>query len=371
MDGNSPPVAVASDRLPCAEVERIICDVWSELFETDVSPYDDFFDLGGDSITMIDMVHAARLRGIAVRSSVALRNPTPARLAESLTVRSGRPVPERGFVAPPAGQVDAAQPHPEAAGEWADVSALVGTGTTDRHPPLFVLHSHEYLHAERAAIGAWGAGRAVAEVRAPGAWGAVAPFRDIGDLAGRYRTAISRRQPEGPYRLVGFGHSAVVAFELARQLRDGDGEVALLAMVDPPALPGPAVPAPTLDAILRDRSTALARRFGLDGTETLQEVRSRMLQANWYDPAITAAELPRLELAWAQLARLVHGYQPGRYDGPVLLFGDDSHRPATEAAWCPAVAELRAHWTRHGVAARHPLLRDRSVTDVLRAELAR
>ncbi len=76
-------------RLSCQAVERLVCEIWSGYFGRPVSPHDDFFELGGDSLAMINVVAVARERGLAVRSSVALKNPTPARLAESLTKANG------------------------------------------------------------------------------------------------------------------------------------------------------------------------------------------------------------------------------------------------------------------------------------------
>lgn len=73
-----------SDRFSGLAVQRMVCEIWSGYFGRPVAPDDDFFDLGGDSLGMIDVVALARERGLAVRSSVALRNPTPARLAETL-----------------------------------------------------------------------------------------------------------------------------------------------------------------------------------------------------------------------------------------------------------------------------------------------
>lgn len=63
----------------------MVCGLWADYFGRDVSPYDDFWDLGGDSLAMIDIVGRARALGLPVRSSVALRNPSPARLAAALT----------------------------------------------------------------------------------------------------------------------------------------------------------------------------------------------------------------------------------------------------------------------------------------------
>ncbi|HKT01670.1 MAG TPA: acyl carrier protein, partial [Rugosimonospora sp.] len=83
--------------LSCHAVERMVCDIWSRHFGRTVSPYDDFFDLGGDSFGLIDVVAEARERGLPVRSSVAFRNPSPARLAESMTIGC----PEAGPAAEP------------------------------------------------------------------------------------------------------------------------------------------------------------------------------------------------------------------------------------------------------------------------------
>src|ERR1041384_3843325 len=82
----------APARLSCHAVESMIREIWSGYFGRDVSGYDDFFDLGGDSLAMIDVVAEARERGLQVRSSVALRNPSPARLAESLTIGAAQPI---------------------------------------------------------------------------------------------------------------------------------------------------------------------------------------------------------------------------------------------------------------------------------------
>ncbi|ANS67091.1 phosphopantetheine-binding protein [Streptomyces lincolnensis] len=67
------------------EIEREIRDIWRGLFGVDVGPDDNFFDLGGDSLKVVDVVAAARKRGIGFRSSAVFRNPTPALLAASLT----------------------------------------------------------------------------------------------------------------------------------------------------------------------------------------------------------------------------------------------------------------------------------------------
>src|SRR3954466_15405993 len=104
-------VATRPGRRSCHAVEALIRDVWNEHFGRSVGPDDDFYDLGGDSISVVDVVVAIRARDLEVRASAALRFATPARLAESLTVGGG-----------PAGQIDV--PALRRLGEMPEAAAL-------------------------------------------------------------------------------------------------------------------------------------------------------------------------------------------------------------------------------------------------------
>jgi acyl carrier protein len=68
------------------QIERKLCAIWREVLDldTDVMPDNDFFELGGDSLDVVDVVLSARKQGIEFRSSAIFRNPTPAQLAESI-----------------------------------------------------------------------------------------------------------------------------------------------------------------------------------------------------------------------------------------------------------------------------------------------
>jgi len=56
--------------------------------------------------------------------------------------------------------------------------------------------------------------------------------RRVEGMAAQYIEEIRRVQPEGPYYLGGLSFGGVVAFEMARQLRDQNQEVALVALLD-------------------------------------------------------------------------------------------------------------------------------------------
>lgn len=55
----------------------------------------------------------------------------------------------------------------------------------------------------------------------------------IEDMAARYTVGMRKIQPQGPYRLAGFSFGAIVAFEMARQMRAAGDRVDLLFLLDP------------------------------------------------------------------------------------------------------------------------------------------
>ncbi|MCW6006775.1 hypothetical protein K1W54_19620 [Micromonospora sp. CPCC 205371] len=354
--------------LSCRAVERTLCEVWSGLFGREVSPYDDFFDLGGDSFALLDMVRAVRQHGIHLRSSEAFRYSTPARLAESLTVPASGPSP-----ALPALWSAVARLARDTARSWVDTPpAAAGEA------PVFVLHSDGHVRREREAVLAWAGGRPVAGLPVPGSRGPVPPRYHLADLAARHLDTLVRTHTEGPVRLIGFGHHAVAAFELARQLRRAGREVAVLAMVEPPAIGDPAGPPPAAGALLdlvEHRLARLAGRFGLAGGESLSEILTRMRDDGWYDEDTTPADLPGLQLAWAELARAVReydgaGYDDPAYDGPVLLFQDGLDPRPPVQSWGDLVADLRVHTFDYGLEPPSPMLGDPRLAAVMRTALA-
>jgi thioesterase domain-containing protein len=344
--------AETTARLSCGTVERVICEIWSGYFSRAVSPYDDFFDLGGDSLAMIDVVGRARDRGLPVRSSMALRNPSPSRLAETLTVHAADAPP----VDVPALRVSA--PRAPAWTTTALEPIVTGDGT-----PLYAVHSDSHVEAERDAITSWGGTSPVMGIPLPGTRGPIPPFSTVGEIADRLLATLERQA--GPYRLAGFGFGAAVALEMARRLADRDETVAPLALIRPPALG----PARDHDDLLLERLAGLARRFGLDGTESLDEIHARVRQDGWYDDGVRPADLPRLQQGWVDLTLAVRSGTPARYDGPAVLVHDLADPPDVARAWSEAVPHAEAHAFDHGIDSPMAILRDERLAAVLRRAL--
>ena len=157
---------------------------------------------------MIDVVAEARERGLPVRSSVALRNTSPARLAESLTVGRAEPLP----VALPMLYASARQTALARAADWTAAQSrpvpIVPAGDGE---PLYVVHSDSHVEAEREAVSLWGTERPVSGFPLRGVSGLIPPVGTVGEIASQLVAALRAEQAQGPYRLAGFGQGAVLA----------------------------------------------------------------------------------------------------------------------------------------------------------------
>jgi thioesterase domain-containing protein len=354
-------------RWSCRAVENAVCALWSEQFGRVAGPHDDYFGLGGDSYVLFDFVLAARGRGLPVTASQALRNPTAARLAESVTLHAA--------ASPPAALLAAALGAGRAGGAAAPVRPvpIVEGGAGGR---LYVLHSDTHLQAERDAVAswtAWTAGPAGAEGNpadgfAPVGAGGPLPDGGLAEIAEPYLEALYARQPAGPYRLAGFGHGALLAFELAHRLRADGRDVALLALIGPPAVGAAAGPPAHGDDLLPARLAELAGRFGLAGDETLEQIHAAARRDGWYD-GVAARDLPGLLAAWGRLESATREYEPAPYDGPALLVQDAAHAQRDGQTWDRALGDLQVHLVDYGTEAPDGLLRDPGVAQVVRKAL--
>ncbi|WP_018788860.1 phosphopantetheine-binding protein [Micromonospora sp. CNB394] len=321
-------LATRPGRRSCHAVEATIREVWSEHFGRAVGPDEDFYDLGGDSISVVDVVVALRALGLEVRASAALRFPTPARLAESLTVGAG-----------PAGLIDV--PALRRPGDLAAATQLhpirSGTGV-----PLIVVHSVSHVEAQRDAVRRWATARPAYGLTLPGG-----PHTSISALADHLRSFL----PGGPLRFLGFGPGAAVATELARRYPQDTEPVVL---IDPPAIGRPTGgPGSALDRIL-DRQ---ARRFGLDGDETLPEVHAEMERAGWFRGTPTNG-LPQLHRTAAGLAEALDEYHPEPFRGPAVLFHDASRDPTPAETWAPVLPDAVVHRRDYGICSPRRLIDD-------------
>jgi thioesterase domain-containing protein/acyl carrier protein len=273
-------------RIPGTPLEETLCRLFADVLAVpDVGPDDDFFALGGDSLT------ATRLAGrvaATLGGEVSVRDLFEAPTVAALAQRLGS--------APGTGPLE----------------VLLPLRTGGSQPPLFCVHAGfgvgwSYIGLARHLP----PDRALYALQARSLSQPDQPAASIPAMAADYLDQIRTVQPSGPYHLLGWSFGGVVAHEMAVQLQ-ADGEtVSLLGLLD-------AYPAQSLTD---GRPGAL--RLSVEDSSRIPEPHRAALTATL-----------------DKNARLMADFTPGTYIGPLLFFtaaqSRAGHHPAQDA-WRPHV----------------------------------
>jgi pimeloyl-ACP methyl ester carboxylesterase len=185
---------------PRDNVEYRLAKIWEDILGVrPVGVNDNFFELGGHSLLAVRLL--ARVEKEFNRSvplAALFAGPTIDKLAD--LVRHG--------------------------GEALKWNWLFPIQSTGSKPPLFLLHGSGELGRQL------GMDQPVYGGRTHGLDGRRAP-PSVEEMAADYVKEIHTAQPEGPYFVGGHSFGGLLAFEVARQLREQDQEVALLVLLDP------------------------------------------------------------------------------------------------------------------------------------------
>ncbi|HEX7253907.1 MAG TPA: AMP-binding protein [Thermoanaerobaculia bacterium] len=213
---------------PAAGAEAQIARVFEELLRVDrVGAQDDFFDLGGDSLSVVEaIVRMDRLFERRVSPEDFLLEPTPAALAA--LVYGAEESAEGGMI-------------PLRTGTSEQVLFLVPAGAAGGEELL--------VHARLARLL-----QTDSSVLAPRS--NLGPHPPAEEIARDYVRRIRAVQPRGPYTLVGECVGGILAFEMARVLRSEGESISLLALLD--------TPYPTIRRRVIDRLRRLREPWGDD-----------------------------------------------------------------------------------------------------------
>jgi hypothetical protein len=287
---------------PRNDLERTLMEVWREALGVEtVGLRDDFFALGGDSITSIRIVALARQRGITLAPSEIFDFPSIAELAEHRAVGREESGERGGRVLPSSG-------------------AVSGEGA-----PLFMVHGGrrmlmqltERLREDRPV-------HLLLDHRDAGD---VPPFATVGSLAEEYLEAIRSLQREPPVFLGGYSIGAPVAVEMARRLQRSGHPPRLLFLLDPPDEPSNFKAVEGLEWTGRMHGAAAGPRPPHDGPGRPRAREGAL--SHWGGIAIgvasrllgreTPLEVRRRYVPWVyDRALRRHVLRP--YQGPVLIF---------------------------------------------------
>ncbi|MGR9072806.1 MAG: AMP-binding protein [Gammaproteobacteria bacterium] len=186
------------------ETEALLFGIWSEVLGLKPSSvHEDFFDLGGHSLSAVALVRRIEAEtGNRYPATLVYQCPTIARMAEIL--QGMAPVSD-GIL-----------------------ETLITSGSL---PPLFFVCSTN--HARKLAQDL-GDERPVYGLNVLGclADGFNGSNVDISSIASRFIREIKSVQPDGDYHLCGFCNNGKIAYEMARQLIRQNRRVAMLALID-------------------------------------------------------------------------------------------------------------------------------------------
>jgi len=331
---------------PWSPLEIELADLWREVLGVDrVGAGDDFFALGGHSLLAVKL--ATRIRQRFGRE-LAL-----AELFRSRTLRTLAAALER-----------------EAPG--AAASPLVAIHAAGTRPPIFCVHPaggtvFRYSDLAREL----GADQPFYGLQAQGVNDDAEPLASVDAMATRYLDAVRAAFPHGPYVLGGWSAGGVVAYEMARRLRDAGADVPLVVLLD--------THAPKDD--WRDRApdeVDLFLRYTHDlagvGPERLAELESELRAvadgerlaalAGWIARSglpvaeTTLAQIGRSVRVFATTMRAVNEHRLRPYGGDVLILQAEEGIPGlphpeggVAAAWRPHVGgrlEVRTVPGTHG-----------------------
>lgn len=203
-DANSVPMRAGAP--PRDRWEQSLVEIWQEVLGCPVSRDDNFFSLGGQSLTAIRLM--ARIDaafGVQLPLSILFEQPTVTGLAEHLRQSS----------APPAR------------------TPLVPLQSRGTRRPLFLFHGgggnvlHYYGLSRVLEVD-----QPTYALEAPGLDGDSEPLVSVEAMAECYLREIRRVQPTGPYLLGGHSLGGQIAFEAARQLYLAGESVARIFVLD-------------------------------------------------------------------------------------------------------------------------------------------
>lgn len=210
--------AVTSSSTPRDEIESLLWKTWSTfLGREDFGIFDNFFDLGGDSLLAVNLLDRLRQHFQApLGSPILIQNPTVAELADYLH-RHG---------------VDSRD---ATVGDGTSPLVLIQRGNAKRKPLILVHPIGGEVFFYRDLARHLGSDQPVYAFQAPSLSGHEAPMNSVPALAERYLTEMKKHGFQPPYFLGGSSFGGLVAYEMAQQLKRYDKEVRLLVMIDTPA----------------------------------------------------------------------------------------------------------------------------------------
>jgi amino acid adenylation domain-containing protein len=192
---------------PQTQSEKIVYDIWKDLFDQElISVYDNFFDLGGNSIMALQLLSRIK-KQTNIHLSFLLLNQYPT--IESLAKLLARPK----LIEIP--------------------NILISIKSGGDKPPLYLINAGGLVYGGFFNLSdELDPDQPVYGFQSNGFDKDGQQFKTIESIAATYVKSMINENANGPYCLAGYSLGGIIAFEMAKQLKSLGKKVKLLIMID-------------------------------------------------------------------------------------------------------------------------------------------
>jgi aspartate racemase len=303
-------------------LERQLVQEWERLLATSpIGIKDNFFDLGGHSLLAVRLTariekHLRRALSVAA----VIESPTIEQLAVRLERQTGSE-------------------------SWSSLMVVQPNGS---HTPFFWVHGD---HSFAILPGYLGPDQPLYGLEHQSQDGRPARYTRVEDIAAHYLREVRSACPRGPYLLGGYSFGAVVAFEMAQQLRKAGEQPDVLFLLDPPGKDMGTVP---IADRVRRHVHETGSQSGSDKLRHLWQLVRSLLHLHVGSKISKALARLRVRLylfmhrplppslrsryIWDLYTEAMRDYVPQRYSGPVTLVtpGETRYKPRLD--WTKLIA---------------------------------
>ena len=191
---------------PRTNDEKLIAEIWQKILKIErIDIFSNFFEMGGHSIMAVNiMIKIEKKTGKRIPLSALFQHSTVEKLAKLLTIEN------------------------EISSDY-----LIPIKPKGSKIPLFMIHGGGLNILNFAnVIHHFDEDQPVYGFQGIGPNGYDNWFKSIEEMAACYIDSILKTNPKGPYAIAGFSFGGIVAFEIARQLKEQGKKVSLIALLD-------------------------------------------------------------------------------------------------------------------------------------------
>ena len=194
---------------PRTPIEKELTGFWQGLLKVDqISIHDDFFDLGGHSLIAVELLSTIfKASGIKLPITSLFQNATIAK--QALLLESKTEIDDK---------------------KWTSLVPIKSEGSKQ---PLYLVHGGG-LHVlfYQSLVRHLDEDQPIYALQAKGLDGASEPLETIELMATHYINEILDQNSEGPFHLAGYSLGGLIAFEMAKQLKEMGKEVGIVSLFD-------------------------------------------------------------------------------------------------------------------------------------------